>query len=613
MNDKETMNIILARLLDKDDENRRLRKEISQLQEEAKSGNAKIQKQMKDTLDELKKMRRDYRAMASKFSKAIESNKRIQEQNSQKDKTISEMGQIIESLREEIANLADKSKGQIAEILLGRSKRFAPSSEQLKNRKKPVENDPEKEKEEYDGENKPSDNDDDISSPTGTTNQDDITVEGNIQDAQTSQKPMRSGYEKNSTHVDEVVFHKCNPDAIPEGSTKVSLRTWVKYRINVHIIKDVFEYIHAKNAEGVFDNYYLPVDSNDEMRPFTNTMKGYPIDFGFISKILTDKYQYGLSLENVLKRYEDEDAEFSSSTVGNWVHKHIEELEVLDEPLRNLLLTPGSFLFCDETTEKVRVKNIVTGKMEYRKKYIWGVKNTEMKVAYYLYDHGSRGMAVAENFFKDFFGSILTDGYNVYKMFEKPGWEERIKRYGCFAHVRRDFVDAMPSDGRAVWFVEKIGELYWIEADCKIRNLTPEERVFERKRRAIPIIYELYQKINEIYEDKLLLCSQLLRKAVNYAMNEWKAVTRYVNNGKAEIDNNTAERMMKPICLGRNNYLFLGSEKSARHASLIYSLIETCKMNAVKPVKYLERVFNEISNGATNYEALLPMYLVKQQ
>ena len=93
MNDKETMNIILARLLDKDDENRRLRKENTQLQEEVKSGNAKIQKQMKDTLDELKKMRRNYRDMGSKFSKAIES-------NSQKDKTISEMGQIIESLKE---------------------------------------------------------------------------------------------------------------------------------------------------------------------------------------------------------------------------------------------------------------------------------------------------------------------------------------------------------------------------------------------------------------------------------------------------------------------------------------------------------------------------------
>jgi hypothetical protein len=75
----------------------------------------------------------------------------------------------------------------------------------------------------------------------------------------------------------------------------------------------------------------------------------------------------------------------------------------------------------------------------------------------------------------------------------------------------------------------------------------------------------------------------------------------------------TRQRIMKPICLGRNNYLFLGPEKSARHASLIYSLIETCKMNAVKPVKSLERVFNEIASGATNYEALLPMHLVKQQ
>lgn len=82
-----------------------------------------------------------------------------------------------------------------------------------------------------------------------------------------------------------------------------------------------------------------------------------------------------------------------------------------------------------------------------------------------------------------------------------------------------------------------------------------------------------------------------------------------LNNGQAEIDNNTAERMMKPVCLGRKNYLFCGSERAAK--SLIYSIIESCKMNGLRPVKYIADVLRKLVSGETDYMALLPMNITK--
>lgn len=212
---------------------------------------------------------------------------------------------------------------------------------------------------------------------------------------------------------------------------------------------------------------------------------------------------------------------------------------------------------------------------EYRKKYIWGIKNPALKVAYYLYDNGSRSMKVAENFFKNFLGSITTDGYNVYKLFDRKG--SSVTRY----------------------------------ENLKIHFLAEEEREKERKRRSVPILSEIWQRIKVIFDETREQGTNLFIKAVRYAVNEWESVCRYVTNGKAEIDNNTAERMMKPICLGRNNYLFCGSELAAKNASLIYSIIETCKMNGIRPVKYIADVLRKLVAGETDYAALLPINIAK--
>lgn len=151
-------------------------------------------------------------------------------------------------------------------------------------------------------------------------------------------------------------------------------------------------------------------------------------------------------------------------------------------------------------------------------------------------------------FVRNFFGSITTDGYNVYKLFDRH--RTGITRYGCMAHVRREFVDALNTDHRSVEIIRLISELYWIETDCRIHLLSDSERVFERRQRSILILFQLWQVLKPIFDGTKDLATNLFIKAVRYAVNEWTVICRYVNNAQAEIDNNTAERMMKPVCLG---------------------------------------------------------------
>jgi transposase len=117
-----------------------------------------------------------------------------------------------------------------------------------------------------------------------------------------------------------------------------------------------------------------------------------------------------------------------------------------------------------------------------------------------------------------------------------------------------------------------------------------------------------FREAKAFYTD---FAATLFTKAVHYAVHEWEAVCCYVNNGQAEIDNNTAERLMKPICLGRKNYLFCGSEQAAKNASLIYSIIGSCKMNGLRLVKYIADVLRKLVSGDTDYMALLPMNIGK--
>lgn len=585
MEDKDTINILISRLLAKDDELLRLRNRLDELQHEQQSGNTLILSKLDKALEELKNMRRDNKSLSLRLSRALEA-------ESAAEKKVEQLSDALDALKNTRADELYEIEKQKRQLYGRKSeKRTSLSSRKEKNLKE--------DKDDFDG-SAPSDT---IEAPEQKSAE--VPVGDSGVGTQPKSHPRRENYDKQSTHVENVVMHHCDESGIPADARKIDVRHWLLYKLDWSVTKHVFELFRVIDPQGSISNYYEPADKEDTLRPLANALPGYHVDLDMIARILVDKYQYSMPLNRIVERFKDVDATFSSSTVLNWMHRHMEELGKLDAPLRELLLREGSFLFCDETTEQVRVVNPSTGKMEYRKKYIWGIKNPGLKVAYYLYDNGSRSGKVAERFFNGFAGSVTTDGYNVYKLFDRRG--SKITRYACMAHVRRKFVEASNSDHRSVEVMDLISELYWVETDCRIRFLSEDERVEERRSRSIPILGEIWQKIKPVFDETYGHTANLFIKAVRYAVNEWQAVCRYVQNGRAEIDNNEAERMMKPVCLGRKNYLFCGSEKAAKNTSLIYSLIETCKMNRVRPVKYIAEVLRKLIAGETDYAALLPV------
>lgn len=590
MEDKETINILIAQLLSKDDENLRLRNLLDDFQREQQSGNMQILSKLDKALEELKNMRRDNKILSNRLSQTLEAKSAAEEK-------IQELSDALEALQntraEELYEIA-KQKRQ----LYGRKSEKKSSLSAMKQK------DLKEEKDDFDG-----------SAPSAPVEDlEQKPAESSTVPSDAAPRPKsyscRKDYSKQSTDAENVVVHYCDESDIPPGARKIGIREWIQYSIQHKVVKHVFKLVRLVDAQGNISNYYEPKDKDDTRKPFENSLERYPVDFNLMARILVDKYQYGLSLERVVDRLRDAGARFNTSTVLAWIKRHMKELCKLDESFRQLLLTPGSMLFSDETTEQVRVYNQQEGKYEYRKQYIWGIKNPDRKVAYYLYDSGSRSMKVAQKFFEGFQGSVTTDGYNVYKMFEREN--SQIVRYGCMAHVRRKFVDALQTDHRSADIINLISSLYWVETDCRIHFLSEDERRLERQKRATPILAEIWQMIKPIYDQTREETANLFLKAVRYAVNEWKAVSHYVQNGKAEIDNNQAERMMKPICMGRKNYLFCGSELGAKNASMLYSIIETCKMNGVRPVKYIAKILTKLATGETNYMSLLPIKTDKE-
>ena len=540
MQEQDTINILVSQLLSKDDELLRIRKDNERLREEQREGNRQILEKLDKALDELKSMRRDNKNLAGQLSKALEGKAQAEKKS-----------ELLSSALEELKNLR---AAELFEIEKQKRQLYGRKSEKSSSLRKVPEKDLKSEKDDFDGSNPPEVSCEDLSTPATPK----MSNSESSSSACPVSQPQRSDYSKRSTRVNNVVMHYCDESGIPSDARKIDVRHWILYKLDWSVTKHVFELLRLIDKEGAISNYYKADEAHDTLHPFENVLPGYHVDIDMIAQILVDKYQYSMSLERVVDRFKDVDADFSSSTVLSWVHRHIRELDKLDAPLRSVLLTEGSFLFCDETTEQVKVFNKSTGKFEYRKKYIWGIKNPALKVAYYLYDQGSRSMTVAEKFFRSL-----------------------------------------------------ISELYWIETDCRIHLLSEEERVFERRQRSLPLLSQLWQFLKPIFDETEGFAANLFIKAVRYAVNEWEAICRYVNNGQAEIDNNTAERMMKPVCLGRKNYLFCGSERAAKNTSLIYSIIESCKMNGLRPVKYIADVLRKLVSGETDYMALLPMNIAK--
>jgi hypothetical protein len=207
-----------------------------------------------------------------------------------------------------------------------------------------------------------------------------------------------------------------------------------------------------------------------------------------------------------------------------------------------------------------------------------------------------------------FTGKLQVDGYAGFEPLfvpAKPGVAARVEEVSCMAHARRHFFevyDALKSP-LAREAIDRIDALYDIEEH--IRGGSPESRRAARQEYAVPLLNEMHAWITESLSQ--IDSKSDLAEAFRYSLNRWEALCRYTQDGRLEVDNLIAERSIRGMGIGRRNFLFFGSDSGGERAAIIYSLIESCKLNRIDPQSYLQYVLERIADYPINkIEDLLP-------
>lgn len=209
-----------------------------------------------------------------------------------------------------------------------------------------------------------------------------------------------------------------------------------------------------------------------------------------------------------------------------------------------------------------------------RKGYHWVVRSPELKSLFFHYDKGSRAQYVIVELLKDFQGAVQSDGYGAYDIYEN---KQGVLLLGCWAHIRRKFEHALADDPqRAEYALRVIGQLYALERRMKEQGLPPDEIRIIREKQAYPLIREFEHWVEETAN--AVTPQSALGKAVRYAYALYPRLSRYVTDGRYRIDNNLAENAVRPLALGRKNYLFCRNHEAACHTAIVYPLLGTCRL-----------------------------------
>jgi transposase len=356
----------------------------------------------------------------------------------------------------------------------------------------------------------------------------------------------------------------------------------------------VKKYIRHKYAKP--DNAGVLIGSLPS-RPLEKAMAGE----GLLAQIIIDKYVDHLPLYRQMQRFERNGLKLPYSTLTDWVSSTCRLIEPLFTALKKEVLE-SSYLHADETPIKVMDKD---KQGETHRGYYWVYHNSIDKIVFFDYQEG-RGREGPMEILENFKGYLQTDGYNVYDSFDK---QEGITLMHCMAHARRMFNDALNNDeSRAAYAMKEIQKLYAIERNCKEQNLSFEEIKTIRQQQAVPILIALGQWMKQEYMQ--ITPKSPIGKALAYSIERWNKLSLYTQEGMLNIDNNPVENSIRPVALGRKNYLFAGSHEAARRSGMLYSLLGTCKMHGIEPYTWLKNTLQKIAEHPVNkvYE-LLPHYL----
>jgi hypothetical protein len=317
-----------------------------------------------------------------------------------------------------------------------------------------------------------------------------------------------------------------------------------------------------------------------------------------LAQIIGDKFVLHLPFYRQARRYEQLGMHIPASTINTWVESGCCLIEIVGEEQRRRVLS-STYLLVDETPIRVLDKQ---KKGKSHRGYYWVYYSPEQKLVWFDYQPG-RGREGPAKRLKDFQGYLQTDGYTLY---EKFGQQPGITLVGCMAHARRKFEHALANDkSRAEKVLLWMQELYALEREAREKVMTSQQRYELRQEKAGPIITELKEWLIEEYPK--LLPKSSIGKAFHYLLSRLEPIARYLEDGRLEIDTNLVENTIRPVAIGRKNYLFAGSHNGARRAALIYSLLISCKLQGLNPYEYLQDVLERLPLHPVNQLAdLLP-------
>ena len=326
---------------------------------------------------------------------------------------------------------------------------------------------------------------------------------------------------------------------------------------------------------------------------------------GLLAHVLVNKYADHLPLYRQSQIFGREGVDLDRSTLADWVGKSAALLEPLADAIQRHVLS-GQVIFADDTP----VKLLSPGAGKTKTARLWAYVRDQRPwasdappAAFYRFSRDRKGEQPTEHL-KDYTGWMHADGYAGFNELYQSG---RVREVACMAHIRRKLVDVFKSQGSVIaeQAIKRIAALYGIEKE--VRGQSPEYRAAIRQDKAKPLLDDLEHWLS----DQLPKISgkSELAKAIRYALTRIKKLRPYIDHGILEIDNNSAERSMRCVALGRKNYLFMGSEGGGKSAAIAYTLIETAKLNGVDPQAWLTDTLARIADHKiTRIDDLLPWH-----
>jgi transposase len=327
------------------------------------------------------------------------------------------------------------------------------------------------------------------------------------------------------------------------------------------------------------------------------------VDESLVANVIVEKYVDHLPLYRQAKRYERQGVVLSESTLGEIITACGRLLQPLYEAHRKDILSCG-YLHVDETTIKVQDSD---KKGATHQGYYWVFYDNLNRAVLFAYDPG-RGRAAPQKILEGYQGYLQSDGYAVYEDF---GNEEGITLVGCLAHARRKFHEAMQTDKtKAEEALALFQSVYAVERYIREHQLVGEAKLQYRKDNALPLLEELKSWMMKTYPE--VLPKSAMGKAIEYNLKRWDKLCLYAQTDILEPDNNRVENSIRPIAIGRKNYLFAGSHDAAQRGAMMYSLLGTCKAHGIEPYAWLKNILQRIPSHPINrIKELLPQYYGK--